>query len=156
MYHYTDGGLRNVWLENGYVEHDTPYGKAVSFHDAGGLTRAICNALINKPSKLTGAEFRYIRSSLLLSQKMLGKKLGYTEQAVALWEKSGKIPKAIEYYLRSLSSANANGNEKISAMIETMNLLDRISNTKIIVREAKNKWVSKFEETADYPPLSLI
>ena len=50
----------------------------------------------------------------------------------------------------------ANGNEKISAMIETMNLLDRISNTKIIVREAKNKWVSTFEETADYPPLSLI
>lgn len=149
MFHYTDGGLRNVWLENGYVECDTKYGKGVSFHDADGLTKAICLALIKKPSKLTGAEFHYIRSALLLSQKAIGQKLGYTEQAVAIWEKSGKIPKAIEFYLRSLYSADANGNEKVSAMINTMNLLGRISNTKIIVKESRNKWISKIEETEE-------
>lgn len=145
MYHFTDGGLRNVWLANGYVEHETKYGKGVSIHDIEGLTAVICKALVNKPSKLTGAEFRYIRNSMHLSQKSLGQQFGYTEQAVAKWEKSGKIPKAVEFYLRALYLAKANGNEKVKAMIDTMNVLDRMSNARIIISESKNKWTSKFE-----------
>ena len=42
MYHYTDGGLRNVWLVNGYEVRKTPFGEAVAFHDGDGLTQAIC------------------------------------------------------------------------------------------------------------------
>ncbi len=33
MYHYTDGGLRNVWLANGYEIKTTPYGEGVVFHN---------------------------------------------------------------------------------------------------------------------------
>jgi len=29
MYHYTDGGLRNVWLANGHEIKNTPYGEGV-------------------------------------------------------------------------------------------------------------------------------
>ncbi|NVE00470.1 hypothetical protein [Massilia sp. BJB1822] len=79
MYHFTDGGLRNVWLRNGYIEHQTPYGHGVSFLDLDGLTIAICQALYQKPGKLSGAEFRYIRTALQFSQKSLGKLFGYTE-----------------------------------------------------------------------------
>ncbi len=53
MYHYTDGGLRNVWLANGYQVQKTPYGEAVAIDDLEGLTQAICTALTNNPSKLT-------------------------------------------------------------------------------------------------------
>ena len=63
MYHYTDGGLRIVWLRNGYETHQTPYGKAVSFQDGDGLIRAVCLALTRKVGRLTGVEFRYIRAS---------------------------------------------------------------------------------------------
>jgi putative transcriptional regulator len=147
MYHFTDGGLRNVWLKNGYIERDTPYGKGVSFHDVEGLTKTICHALVKKPGKLTGAEFRYIRSNMLLSQKSLGEMMGYGEQAVAKWEKSGKIPKAVEYFLRSLYLAKNNGSEKVCTMIETINLIERMVNTKIIVKESKSKWISKIETT---------
>lgn len=45
MYHYTDGGLRNVWLANGYEIKKTPFGDAVTFHDGDRLTQAICQAL---------------------------------------------------------------------------------------------------------------
>ena len=68
MYHFTDGGLRNVWLRNGYTQHNTPYGKGVSFEDLEELTKTICIALSKKPGKLTGAEFRYIRNNMLLSR----------------------------------------------------------------------------------------
>jgi putative transcriptional regulator len=145
MYHFTDGGLRNVWLKNGYTEHKTKYGKGVSIQDLDGLTEAICQALIKKPSKLTGAEFRYIRSNMLMSQKSLAKMLGYTEQAVAKWEKTGKIPKSGDALIRLIFAAQHNGNQKISTMIDTLNFIDRIANTKIIVSEARNKWTSKIE-----------
>ena len=72
MYHFTDGGLKNVWLGNGYEERQTKYGKAVSFHGLDGLIAAICNALSEKKSKLTGAEFRYLRSNMGLSQACSG------------------------------------------------------------------------------------
>lgn len=145
MYHFTDGGLRNVWLTNGYIEHETKYGKGVSFQDLDGLTKAICQALIKKPSKLTGVEFRYIRSNMLLSQKSLAKMIGYTEQAVAKWEKTGKIPKAADLLIRVIYAGKHNGNQKISTMIDTLNLIDHIANTRIIVSESKHKWVSKIE-----------
>ena len=84
MYHYTDGGLRNVWLANGYVIKKTPYGEGVAFHNLDGLTRSICMALTRKASLLTGAEFRYIRSAgMLLSQPALGKLMGIDGQSVA-------------------------------------------------------------------------
>jgi putative transcriptional regulator len=153
MYHFTDGGLRNVWLKNGYTEHETSFGKGVSFQDTDGLIKAICLALIHKPSKLTGAEFRYIRNAMLLSQKALAQSLGYTEQAVAKWEKNGKIPKAIEYFLRSLYLAKNNGNAKICSVIDMMNLIDRVSNARIIISETKNKWVSKFEDSKEVESL---
>ncbi len=54
MYHYTDGGLRNVWLVNGYEIKKTPYGEGVAFHNLDGLTRSICMALTRKASLLTG------------------------------------------------------------------------------------------------------
>lgn len=153
MYHYTDGGLRNVWLENGYVERNTPYGKTVAFHDLDGLVVAICKALIQKPGRLTGAEFRYIRCALLLSQKSLGKAVGYTEQAVAKWEKTGKVPKAIDIMLRMIFARKNKGDKNVSAMLDMLNELDRISSAKIIVSESRSKWTSKIEsiEAEDEP-----
>ncbi|RBL66775.1 hypothetical protein C3E98_035715, partial [Pseudomonas sp. MWU13-2625] len=60
MYHYTDGGLKNVWLTNGYTLHKTPYGDGVSINDLDGLCTAICLALAKKAAPLTGVEFRYV------------------------------------------------------------------------------------------------
>jgi hypothetical protein len=39
MYHYTESGLDNVWLANGYTVIETPYGKGVSVRDADGSCR---------------------------------------------------------------------------------------------------------------------
>lgn len=147
MYHFTDGGLRNVWLRNGYFQHNTPYGKGVSFEDLDGLTKTICIALSQKPGKLTGAEFRYIRNNMLLSQKSLGEMLGYTEQAVAKWEKTGKIPKAIESVVRCMCQSKQNGNRKIISIIDTLILIERIAATKIILSEARHKWKAVIHET---------
>jgi len=149
MYHFTDGGLRNVWLSNGYVEHVTPYGNGVSFHDLDGLVIAICRALCHRPGKLSGAEFRYIRTALLLSQKALGKLFGYTEQAVAKWEKFGKVPKIADAALRLVFIERHDGHKNATAMVDLLNATDRIANARIVISEVNSTWIAKVELNED-------
>lgn len=142
MYHYTDGGLRNVWLENGYEIRKTPYGDAVAFRDADGLSRAICTSLANKMGILTGVEFRYIRvSGMLLSQPALGKLIGADGQSVARWEKTGKVPRWADKLVRLLFSASNDGSEPISKAIERVRTVERLVKQRIIVKERKGLWL---------------
>jgi len=144
MYHYTDGGLRNIWLANGYERVETPYGKALTIQDLPGLTRAICKALIRKNSKLTGAEFRYLRQAMLMSQASLGRTLGRTDQAIAGWEKNSKVPKFADQMLRVVYAAHADGNEQVKNIIHAMNDVERTIN--FVMTETKIGWQSKVSE----------
>mgnify|MGYP001595042466 FL=1 len=99
MYHYTESGLRNIWLKNGYVVKETPYGKAVSIQDVEGLHRLIGTIISQRP-KLTGAELRFIRKELGLSQKALGAFVGTSEQNVSLWERRGRVPQAADRVIK--------------------------------------------------------
>ena len=147
MLKYDDGGLRNVWLANGYETHDTAYGKALSYRHIHGLTRAICAALVDKPAPLSGAEFRYLR----LSQVSLGKMLDVSEQSVALWEKRGRIPRLADKHLRLFWIETHNGNEPIVRAMNRLNEVERLVNQKIVARESRAKgWTTKSEAlTAD-------
>lgn len=149
MLKYDDGGLRNVWLANGYEVHKTTYGKAVSYHDVHGLTRAICRALTTKPGRLTGAEFRYLRLHLRLSQVSLGKLLGVTEQSVALWEKRGKIPLLADKHLRLLWTEKHDGNEPIVRAMQRLIEVERMVRQKIVVRESVRKGWTATAETLE-------
>ncbi|WP_041742832.1 helix-turn-helix domain-containing protein [Collimonas fungivorans] len=140
MYHFTDGGLRNVWLQNGYELKNTAYGETVSIQDIDGLVTAVCVAITRKKSKLTGAEFRYIRSAMLLSQASMGKALGRTEQAVAIWEKSGRIPKYADILLRVLYAQHSNGDEKVKDIIHAMNDAERTIH--LVMKETSKGWSS--------------
>jgi putative transcriptional regulator len=71
--------LTNVWLANGFVIRKTNYGEGVSIHDVDGLHRALAQAMANKP-RLTGAEIRFLRKEMGLSQRGLGELLGVTDQ----------------------------------------------------------------------------
>ena len=147
MYHYTDGGLRNVWLANGYEITQTPYGEGVSFHNLDGLTRSICMALTRKTSPLTGAEFRYIRSAgMLLSQPAMGKLMGIDGQSVARWEKTSKVPLWADKLVRLLYTAQVNGDEPIAKAVERIKTVERLIKQKIVVRESRGKWLPSLQD----------
>jgi DNA-binding transcriptional regulator YiaG len=147
MYHYTDGGLRNVWLANGYEIKKTPYGEGVAFHNLDGLTTSICIALTKKAGVLTGSEFRYIRSAgMLLSQPALGKLMGIDGQSVARWEKTGKVPKWADKLVRLLYLAKAQGNEPISLAVERVKTVERLVKQKIVVKESRGQWKPSLQD----------
>lgn len=147
MYHYTDGGLRNVWLANGYEIKKTPFGEGVAFHNLDGLTESICIALTKKAGVLTGSEFRYIRSAgMLLSQPALGKLMGIDGQSVARWEKTGKVPKWADKLVRLMYLAQAQGNEPISSAVERVKTVERLVKQRIVVKESRGQWKPSLQE----------
>ena len=143
MYHYTECGLNNIWLENGYREKKTPYGKAVAIERADDLHAAIADRLVNRKPSLSGGEFRFIRKELGLSQAALAHILGNDAQTVARWEKSGRVPKMGERFLRALYREREQGNAKIDELIEHLNTLDERRREKLLFAETRSGWEPK-------------
>jgi DNA-binding transcriptional regulator YiaG len=125
MYHYTECGLNNIYLVNGWHQIDTPYGKAVSVTNAEGLERAIARHLITRKPRLTGSEFRFLRKALGFSQLRLAVLIGNTEQAVALWEKKSNIPKWASNLLRKIVGEYLDENYKLMDILEQFSDLDK-------------------------------
>lgn len=141
-YHYTESGLPNVWLANGYTLRHSKYGDGVSIRDVDGLHRAIGHALAHK-SRLTGTEVRFLRKEMGLSQRGLGELLGVTDQAVALWERKGQLPKTADRLLRLIYLEHQKGNPPIVKFIQELNELDLDGAHRIIARETRGEWIAQ-------------
>lgn len=141
-YRYTESGLTNVWLANGYTIRKTKYGEGVSIHDADGLHRALARALSNKP-RLTGTEVRFLRKEMGLSQRGLGELLGVTDQAVSLWERKGQLPKTADRLLRLIYVEHDRGNAPIRSTIQRINDMDSENRERIIAEDAKGGWKTR-------------
>lgn len=142
LYHYTECGLRNVWLANGYKIRKTPYGQAVYIEDVPGLHKAIGLRLVNTKPRLSGGEFRFLRKELDLAQARVAALFGCSPQTVALWEKKSP-PKWADRWMRLLYQEYIFGNAKIVGFIDKLNEMDRANNKKMIFEDSNNGWKQK-------------
>jgi putative transcriptional regulator len=140
MYHYTESGLQNIWLSNGYASVKTKHGKGVSIHDVEGLHRVIGKALARKP-KLTGSELRFVRKEMGMSQSALAALVGTSEQNVSLWERRGAIPKTADRLVRLIYLEQIGNNPKVRELIDRLNDQDREQMLeKMTFSEQAGKW----------------
>ena len=145
MYHYTDCGLDNVWLVNGYQAHDTPYGKGLSIDDIKGLHTCISNELVGSAAGLTGAEFRFLRLELDMSQRQVGLLLDKSEQSVANWEKkrNSAVPKAADVILRAIYREKTGNNAKITQLLAQLEAADRAqahAKRRLAFKDVNHQW----------------
>lgn len=142
MYHYTESGLRNVWLRNGFTVHKTPYGNGVAIEDVAGLHKALALALMMKPGKLSGTEIRFLRKEMEMSQVSLAACLGANVQTLATWEKGkAKISGPADKMLRIMIKGHFNNNVQVRRLIEALNNLDLAKHEgKMIFHEEGSKW----------------
>ena len=140
-YHYTESGLDNVWLLDGYTVHKTPYGKGVSIQNTEALHKAIGKWLIAQPRPLNGAELRFIRTEMELTQRSLAGIIGTEEQTLRLWEKkrNKSMPATAERLLRAIYSESLGNNVHIKRMLEKLAELNRIEGGKGCFSK-KNGW----------------
>ena len=143
-YHYTESGLANAWLANGYKVKHTSYGDAVAIDNIDGLHLAIARNLIKKKGSLTGKEFRFMRTLMGMSQIGIASKLGVQEQSVSLWERTGKVPEAQDALHRLIANERlVKGNVGIAEVIERINVVERLVNQRIVAKERGHKWTAK-------------
>jgi putative transcriptional regulator len=138
-YHYTESGLRNVWLVSGFEIIQTHYGEGVAIHDVAGLHRAIGEALAKK-AWVTGSELRFLRKEMEMSQSALGRLLGVTDQSVAKWEKTSHIPKTADRMIRLIYLEHSGGNVSIVSTIERIIDTDHTEHERMTANESLDGW----------------
>lgn len=146
MYHYTESGLRNVWLANGFKLHKTAHGEGISFENIDALHREIGRWLCANSPRLTGAEFRFLRHEIDLSQGALASLLGNDAQSVALWEKGKvKVPAWADRLMRALYREHAGENVKIRSLVEKLASLEteKPRTIRFEARETRKGWTLK-------------
>jgi DNA-binding transcriptional regulator YiaG len=141
-YHYEECGLDNVYLENGYVIHDTSYGKGVSIHHTDLLHKLIGDWLVELPRPLTGAELRFLRLELDMTQRNLAAILGTEEQSLRRWEKmrTKPIQGPADRLLRGLYKDYQLGDGSMRKMVERLAQLDQVDTSPLHARECHDGW----------------
>ena len=141
-YHYKESGLDNVYLENGFKVHQTPYGEGVSIANAEGLHQMIGEWLVSVPKRLNGAELRFLRLEMELTQRDLGALLGQDEQAVRRWEKyrTRPINGSADRLLRALYNEYVGGDGTVRRMVDRLAELNVIEAPKVTLKEHDDHW----------------
>lgn len=149
MYHYTECGLNNVWLKNGFNIVETPYGAGTSIDDVDGLHRTIALSLIKKKGKIDGSELRFLRIILRLTQLQLGKLLGATEQTISLWERNDSITPTADMMVRLLVAEKLDTRPQPSRIAAVANAVQAIKE-RIVAVERKKNWGAIFQKETDF------
>ena len=125
LFHYQSCGLDNVWLRNGFQIKQTAYGEAVAIADVAGLHNTIGLFITDNEPLLNGAEIRFLRKELELSQDMLSEVLGVSESTIRNWENQRQpMTAAADRVLRLVYREHIQGNTYVRALVERLGKLD--------------------------------
>lgn len=147
-YHYTECGLANIYLVNGFeITKTSDDDEELFIHDIHGLHKAISETLIFKKGLLEGNEIRFIRGMLDLSQNKLAALIGCRYQQILLWEKNkNKLSKSadrlLKVYLYTYLHKEVDNGEVFELINEIADLDAAESEQldKIEFKEGKNSW----------------
>ena len=140
-YQYRQCGLDNIRLLNGFKIRRTKHGEAISIQDMDGLHHAIGTFLVREKKNLTGAEVRFLRHELGLSQKVLGMLLGKSEQTLARWEKGqSRIDGPADRLLRLLYQQQTGKSERVKKVLQHLADLDSMDEEEVSFEDTRHGW----------------
>ncbi|TFH89507.1 helix-turn-helix domain-containing protein [Vibrio ouci] len=120
-YHYTECGLPNVYLKNGYTLEIFEGEEYLSIDDMNALHTVIGSNLATKPQALTGAELRFLRETFNHSRRALGDIMGVDQQTVGRWEKGeSAIPKTVDLLMRQLFLESIDEDSSLRFLLEKL------------------------------------
>jgi putative transcriptional regulator len=145
MYHYTECGLQNIHLINGFNKEVIEGEEYVSVDDVYSLHRVIAKCIINNSVMLATASFKFLRIELDLSQKSLGALLGVDTQTIARWEKGQTaIPRTADVALRAYYIESINEQSNVGFLLKMLadtNTQETIK--QIILNQENEQWLQQ-------------
>ena len=130
-YHYTECGLDDVFLLNGFERNASPRGRTIAIKDIDALHRAIGEHVSRHRKALSGRELRFLRQEMLMSQATLAHLLDVSEQTVHRWEaEKTSCPRAADALIRRLYLEHGNAADEtlrdaLRSIAEREDALDR-------------------------------
>ena len=120
-YHYTECGIDDVYLVNGFEFVDTPQGRRVIITNIDRLHEVIGEFLVNKKRDLNGSDLQFLRHEMLMSQAVLAGLLEVSVQTVHRWEsRKTDISKPAESLVRLLYGEHIGRNNKTHALLKRL------------------------------------
>lgn len=105
QYHYTESGLKNIWLNGVDITIDDDGDECVNIPKINELNKEIAKSLIKKQGSMCGDELAFLRSYIDETQEQFSKRLGRTRVQIARWENgTTKIPQDIDMLIRAIVS----------------------------------------------------
>lgn len=139
--HYTQCGLDDVYLLNGFLRRQTPYGEGVAVEKAEELHEAIAHSLCVDRPFLNGKEFKFLRKQMNLTQAELAQQFGSDVQAVARWEKGrARIQGAADRLIRVVYLASRDMDVTASELLEAVAQLDESADERQVFEETPEGW----------------
>jgi transcriptional regulator with XRE-family HTH domain len=127
-YAYREIGLGNIVLLNGVTTTQTPYGPMTHIESIHGLHRAIGLAIAEMSAPMSGAEFRFLRKQLGLTQAELAARMHVTDQTIANYEKGKTGLGPADPFIRALYLVHILPDRTRVDVLKPM--MDRTSNKK--------------------------
>ena len=104
-YHYTECGLSNVFIDDVDVVQDNQGEETYTIKNILGLHKLIAHTIVSRlRQRMTGNEFRFLRSEMGLTQEEAGKRLGRDRVTISRWERGETtIDPAVETVMKMLA-----------------------------------------------------
>jgi len=102
-YHYTECGLDNIIIEAELIAIDDQGEEIVTIAALGHLHNTIAQGLIGQNGALSGAEIRFLRTEMGMTQAELAQLLHRDTQSVGRWERGeAELDPAQDIIIRQL------------------------------------------------------
>ena len=85
-YHYTECGLPNVWIHGVHAVDDDGE-ETIRIPNIRGLHQLIAHEIVGCEGRLTGAEMRFLRSEMGMTQTELARLIHRKRLTVSRWER---------------------------------------------------------------------
>jgi transcriptional regulator with XRE-family HTH domain len=112
-------------------------GELVPLIDFGALEPKIFMVLANRPSRLTGAEIKFIRKHLDLTLTAFGAQFGVAHSAVKKWEDDTSVMNWGSEVLLRLIALKASGQASIDTLFEQLSIPRSAPSSPIILSNAE-------------------
>ena len=90
-YHYKESGLDNVMIEGLPPCRDDDGDDVITIQNITSLHRAIAAGIVDHDAGISGAELRFLRTEMGMTQAELAKIVHHDPQSIGRWER-GEVP----------------------------------------------------------------
>lgn len=103
-YHYTECGLDNVFIEGISPITDDDGDQVIEINFVNALHHEIAKGIVNHRKAMSGAELRFLRTEMGLTQTELAELVHVTRLTVGRWERGdNRIDPASEMIIRQMA-----------------------------------------------------